>query len=139
MTCIAWDGTTLAADSSVTIHGMKLTCDKLERMPDGSIYGAAGDGEDTLKLGEWLRKGGKGRRPKCDSVQALHIKSDGKIHLYVGSSRPEVVTSAFAAVGSGAKYAMAIMWDGGTAIKACEAAIALDKSCAGPITSLTLV
>ena len=136
MTVICWDGTTLAADSSLTLAGVRFSCEKIERFPDGSLFGAAGDGDDGLRLADFLKKGGKGRKPKCDTVHALHILTDGRVHLYALSARPERITSPFAAIGTGSKFAMAIMWAGGDAAKACEAAIALDKSCSAPVQTL---
>lgn len=136
MTVVAWDGKTLAADSAVTVGGMRLACEKIERFPDGSLYGAAGDGDETVKLADFIRKGGTGRRPKCESVYALHILPDGTVNLYSGSAWPDRITSPFVAIGSGCKYAMAVMWAGFDSARACEAAIALDKSCSAPVVTL---
>ena len=85
---------------------------------------------------DFIRKGGTGRRPKCESVYALHILPDGTVNLYSGSAWPDRITSPFVAIGSGCKYAMAVMWAGFDSARACEAAIALDKSCSAPVVTL---
>lgn len=139
MTVICWDGHTLAADSALTVAGVRLSCEKLQRFPDGSLYGAAGDGDDPARLAKYLKAGSIGRKPRCISVQALHILPDGKVDLYNGSTEPERLTSPYAALGADNKYAMAILWNGGDAIRACEAAIALGRHCTAPVTSLRLI
>ena len=78
MTCIAWDGKTLAADRRAVNGGLARTTRKIQRRADGNVLLAmSGQSEVALEMVEWFispsrdpkefpaaaRDGGAPRRP----------------------------------------------------------------------------
>ena len=141
MTIIATDGRTMAADGLTTECGVIVALDsvKVERLPDGSLFGAAGDcaGGDALR--DWVICGGKGSFPSVEHASGLHLRVDGSIDLYDTTcpSRP-LRCPAPMAIGSGMEPALGAMDAGATPRRAVEITIARTPTCGGKITEEAL-
>ena len=143
MTCIAWDGKTLAADRAATNSGYRRTLTKIFRVP-GGIVGFAGDGSRAMALLEWFKAG---RMPAEypafqhdaeTAVGSIFIGNGGESLTYLHTPYPEVRLDRFDAIGSGRDYALAAMYLGHDARRAVEVACALDNGCGNGIDTLTL-
>ena len=144
MTCVAWDGKTLAADKLGVYGNVKNTLTKIYRMPGGELVGVAGDICFCMSLIEWV-KGGRvpadfpeHGRDKDDWQPLLVIELDGTTSLYERTPYPIRSEQRCLAYGSGKEYAMAAMHLGKTAREAIEVAIALDIGCGIGIDTLEL-
>jgi len=140
MTCIAWDGKTLAADKAATLAGFRSTVTKIQRVGD-AIVAMAGD-EAALMAGlAWLRAA---RNPHeypelmktTDSVM-WEINKKG-LFTYSKGPFPGRVEDRFFATGCGRDYALAAMYLGHDARRAVEVACALDANCGNGIDTLEL-
>lgn len=142
MTCIAWDGKTLAADKRAVHGGMIFTVTKIFRVYD-RLVAASGDFDRINESVAWFKAGADPEkmppyaRDNTDFVAMLVIEADGTILKYERSAIPFKIESPFFAVGSGRDYAMAAMHLGHTAAKAVEVACALDSCCGNGIDTLT--
>ena len=155
MTCVAWDGTRLAADSRMTVAGMQCTTSKLHHGPNKSIFAASGDGPAALALEAWVFAGrlpedfpyalvtDKEGEPKAKVlVIDFDLLRDSKgvievaplVKIYEGSPHPRYVVDKFFAMGSGRDYAMAAMFLGKTAPEAVEVACHFDVYCGNGVT-----
>jgi hypothetical protein len=144
MTCIAWDGKTIAADSLITCEatGDYLTT-KLHRIR-GALYGWAGDGNLAATLLGWVRAGGKPADfPALDEDERaactlLRITKAGAA-LLDGYPCWVTVDGQRMAIGSGAHFARAAMDFGKTAEQAVEYAATRVHSVGGPIKTMRLI
>lgn len=143
MTCIAWDGKTLAADKRACYGVMICTVTKIERVND-LLVGAAGELTFCRQLIAWVRSG---RDPKdFPAIQSskddwqplLVIETDGTPSLYERSPYPIRYEQQHVAIGSGREFARAAMHLGCDARKAVEVACALDNGCGNGIDTLEL-
>jgi hypothetical protein len=140
MTCIAWDGKTLAADKAATNSGHSVTVTKIHRVGDG-LVALAGD-EAALMAGlVWLR----GVRNPADYPEVMKTTDSvmweilpGEFKRYTSGPYPARVESAHMATGCGRDYALAAMYLGHDARRAVEVACALDNSCGNGIDTLEL-
>ena len=143
MTCIAWDGTTLAADKRATNSGLPFTVTKIFRAR-GRLLAAAGDFDRIGETIAWFAAGADPdkmppyARDNMDFVSLLVIEPDGTILKYERSAVPFRIESPFYAIGSGRDFAMAAMHLGHDAAKAVEVACALDVKCGNGIDIATL-
>jgi ATP-dependent protease HslVU (ClpYQ) peptidase subunit len=144
MTCIAWDGKTLAADRRAVNAGMFYSVQKISRMPDGSLFGCAGDYVHGLEMREWIIEGcQKEHFPERQKdiekyVVCLIVKPDKNIIVFEDGVYPAEPKECFFAIGSGRNYAMAAMFLGKTAYEAVEIACHFDVNCGNNIDTLTL-
>lgn len=141
MTCIAWDGKTLAADKAATNVGYMRRVTKIFRVPEG-LVGFAGDGDYALEFLEWFNNGRVvADYPKSladGAVGAIFIDQDKRCWGYTKVPYPQLCEDAFDALGSGRDYALAAMYLGKTAKEAVEVAIALDNGCGKGIDVLEI-
>lgn len=142
MTCIAWDGKTLAADRLRVTCGLKSTATKIYRVP-GGIVGFAGSEVHALRVLAWFRgaRGGEFPAPPSsdEGADALFIDSSGA-WFYASTCHGVGIyrDDPFLAMGCGRDYAMAALYCGKTAREAVEVACALDNGCGYGIDTLAL-
>jgi len=143
MTCVAWDGKTLAADKRAVNSGMIFTVTKIFKVR-GRLVAASGDFDRVNESVAWFAAGADPAkmppyaRDNSDFVAMLVIEKDGTILKYERSAVPFKIESPFYAIGSGRDYAMAAMHLGHSAMEAVEVACALDSGCGNGIDTLTL-
>ncbi len=142
MTCIAWDGKTLAADKRCTQAGLARTVTKIHKV-GLLLVGLAGDEETGLAMLEWVRNGripenfpSDVRDKDGDARCVLVVIEDGAVLVYQGSPWPAKYEDPFYATGSGRDYAIAAMHLGKTAREAVEIACLFDVSCGNGIDEL---
>lgn len=136
MTVIAWDGTTLAADSQLNYGTTRLQCDKIFRLPDGGIVGLAGPAAKCSRLLRYMRE--EGPPPKrLQACHAIRVGHDG-VFLYAESTEPERITSSVIAIGCGGDFAMGAMRAGKSAEEAVALTIEHDSQCGPPVVTLRL-
>lgn len=143
MTTIAYARNVMAADSQITFSdGSRLQVKKLRRLPDGSIFGGAGDVPAINKLERWAGVGlVKRRRPrfgKAESADAILIKPDGSIWMFGAAIDPEKIEAEFIAIGSGSDFAMGAMAAGRSAVEAVKIAAQYDINTSEPIETIRL-
>lgn len=140
MTVIAWDGRALAADKRTTDAGMARTTTKIERAPDRSLVGAAGNTARCKALIEWVCQGALPARWNNDwnGAHILHIHTNGKVVAYDGGPHPIEYHDQFVAIGSGRDFATAAMALGQNAYCAVELACRFDVHCGNGIDVLVL-
>jgi hypothetical protein len=143
MTCIAWDGRTLAADRLSVSSGLKAEVTKVRRI-GGCLVGGSGDAPLTREYMDWFARGADPtnfpaslRDEKCPSF-LLVVTPDRKVFAYENCPFPLEIESPHYALGSGRDFAMAAMHLGHDARKAVEVAIALNNGCGGGIDSMEL-
>lgn len=138
MTTIAWDGTTVAADTQANNSGLRSRTKKLHRLQDGRIYAFSGEIQDGRAVYEWLNSGERMPKPSVSSnFVALMICPDG--HAYTIEDKLVLlpVMERFRAIGSGRNFAMGAMAVGADAFHAVAAAIQLDVYSGGDIETLS--
>lgn len=143
MTCIAWDGKTLAADKLCSDGGALCAVKKIYRI-DGLLVGGAGEVAFIGAMLEWVRTGRDpsafpdSQRNKDDWQPFLVIELDGTPSMYDRTPHPVRFEQTCVALGSGRDFARTAMHMGRTAREAVEIAIALDKHCGIGIDTLEL-
>lgn len=152
MTCIAWDGKTLAADRRCCYGTTIAETTKIHRVGD-VLVGGSGDLSFVLAVIEWVRNGRKpdaypdSQKHKDDWQPVLVIEADGTSSLYERTPYPiryenvkvdGPASGTGIAIGSGRDYARAAMYLGLTAKEAVEVACALDSSCGNGVDTLEL-
>ena len=141
MTCIAWDGKTLAADKQATNNGLRRTTTKIHRVGSSLVAFSGGLDQGMLML-EWVRGGyvradfPPSQRDKDDWTPVMVIAPDRVVRVYERTPTPMVFEDRCYAMGSGRDYAMAAMHLGCNAIRAVEVACALDVHCGNGIDVL---
>lgn len=128
MTCIAWDGLTLAVDRQCTSGSNKFATNKLFKV-EGCLVAICGDIAVALQCVEWLSTGdGKWPPKKGDNVELVVIR-DGDCYVYESDCRgfPIQVEGAYAC-GDGKDFALAAMHLGKSAREAVQVAAALCPS-----------
>lgn len=111
------------------------TCKKIYRLRDGRLFAAAHSAEDGDRLLIALQK--KQIPPALDDVEGLLIALDGSMTLYQGHIWLPV-RGPYYALGSGARFALAALKAGATAVKAAKIGAAMDPYSGGPIQVLRL-
>jgi ATP-dependent protease HslVU (ClpYQ) peptidase subunit len=144
MTTIAYRDRVLAADSMETDDDMKLNwkTKKVFKLPNGSLFGGAGDAESCMILLDGLKKGIElPALPKVgDSgpdVHAILVKPNGRIYFYEGYRWTKVVEK-FWAIGSGRKAALALLRYGASAVDAVKGGINTDTYSGGRVRTVKL-
>lgn len=130
----------MAADTQVTWGDTTITRGhKLIRLPDGGVAGACGPAGECQAAMLWLSGGRKGKKPELTEANVLELRGNGRLYAYTSSEwAPDEVIGP-AAIGSGMQAAMAAMTVfGADAVKAVEAAAAVDPSTSAPVESLKI-
>lgn len=146
MTCIAWDGVTLASDKRSSMGGMISTTTKLYRLP-GCIVGVAGDYGLAQEMVQWIAAGcdaakfpasQKDKEDWCHVLVISMRKNKVVAELFERSPYPLIFDQDHIAIGSGREFARAAMYLGKTAREAVEVACALSTGCGNGIDTMTL-
>jgi hypothetical protein len=129
----------MAGDTQLNGGRTKAFGPKVERLADGSLFGAAGDCKQIRNVIAWLNKGAKGRRPKMTEVDALVLGPQGCLWL-INNGWPPILQDAMpAAVGSGDQAALAAMlYFHASPREAVKAAARVNPETGGRITTLKL-
>jgi ATP-dependent protease HslVU (ClpYQ) peptidase subunit len=138
VTTIACDALGMAADGRVTTGSEMIVCnsaEKLIRLRDGAILGFAGRAKDAATFAAWLTDGGD--IPKLDEFTALVLRTDGEARIFDDTTQWDRCDLP-AAIGSGAKYAIAAMTAGATAEEAVEIACDFDPFSGGAVARMEL-
>lgn len=136
MSCLAWDGKTLAADRAVSAWSMVFVgADKAWRLGDGSLVGIAGMDSEGRRIAKWIERGGRASSyptPALDDdgcsasdTVVMHVKR-GRVRLFCESPIACEVLEPFWAIGSGGRLAIGAMAHGATAREAVEIAARFD-------------
>jgi hypothetical protein len=139
LTCVCWDGKSLAADRLVIADGTSYTMSKIWRLKDGSLFSGCGLYDQMVEVADWLDHGAKhDKRPwlsiEQDS-QFLLVYPNGSIHwLTHPYLRPVKYNEKIVAMGSGGPYALGAMKAGADAKRACEIALELDSGSGRGVT-----
>jgi len=142
MTTVAWDGTTLAADTQASAGGTLLVANKIASVGD-SLVGFSGNLADGNAFVEWLRAKYNSPTkqipyPKMRNLRALVIDKDRSLQLYQDESEhPENHNLRMWVAGTGGDYALAAMKLGKSATEAVQLASELDIDTGVAIQSLT--
>lgn len=143
MSCIAWDGYTLAADKRASLGTLIRTTTKIYRSGD-ALIGYAGGADFSEQMRAWFDRGAKpddfpeSQRDKEDWAGLLVIRKGQPIARYERTPYPVYFDDKQFAIGCGRDFALAAMYLGKTAREAVEVAIALDSGCGNGIDTLTL-
>lgn len=140
MTCIAWDGKTLAADKASTCAGLRLTTTKIFKVY-GRLLAFSGDADDAMQLLAWFKAGcDPATYPKAlEKNDTAGYVFDGDVVLkYTKSPHAERIEDKVFAAGCGRDYALATMHLGFDARRAVEVACHFDSGCGNGIDTLTL-
>jgi 20S proteasome alpha/beta subunit len=143
MTCIAWDGKTLAADKRACSGQMISVVTKIWRLGD-VLFAGSGDPSFVYQMREWVRAGRVvadfpvSQRDEDDWQPCLVIEADGTPSLYERTPYPVRLENRFVAIGSGREYARAAMQLGHGALEAVRVACELDPNCGSGIDALEL-
>ena len=135
MTTIATDGLTIAGDGARFRNEVLVASSarKVHRLSDGSLLGCSGESPDCVAFREWIEAGLSSRRPKANSLSALHLLTDGSL-FYYSERGPGVPAEAPATLGTGAELAMGAMLAGATPARAVALASERDPYSGGTIT-----
>ena len=93
MTCIAFDGKTLAADKLACMNGLRNTVTKIHRVGP-LLVGGAGDSAFIGAMIEWIKAGREpkdfpaAQRDKDDWQPILVIEADGTTSIYERTPYP---------------------------------------------------
>ena len=142
MTCIAWDGVTLAADKRGTFAGLARTVTKIFRVGE-RLVAVAGNCAEGMDMLDWIR-GGRvaadfppAQRDEKTWATVVLISHDG-VELYERTPSPIKIEDRYFATGAGRDYALAAMHLGKSAREGVEVACHFDVSCGNGIDTLTL-
>jgi ATP-dependent protease HslVU (ClpYQ) peptidase subunit len=141
MTTVACNLQTMAADSFIgNAAGARTT--KIFKIGN-EIIGFAGGLADALRLLEWVQDARRGPPPipedKEDraAVDMLILRRSG-IYMFDGFGVEIKLDGQFAAIGSGAEYAMGAMAVGASPEAAVAVACEYDAGTRGPVCSINL-
>jgi hypothetical protein len=141
MTCIAWDGKTLAADKRAVMGGQTYTMTKIARVGD-CLVGVAGRGDRIKEFQDWIADGRKRenypKRDEQNTFTGIVIRPDRRIERFEDSPTPILVEDGVHAIGTGRDYARCAMHLGKTAAEAVALASCFDENCGNGMDVLTL-
>lgn len=118
-----------------------MSVEKVHRLPDGSLVGTAGTAAVCIDVVRWLEAGGVGDAPKPGEDECfflLILKPDGTIWRAESRFPAFQVLDGFAAIGSGAPFAMAAMEMGASPAQAVRVAIKYDTGSGGRVRSKSI-
>ncbi len=127
----------MAADGRTT--GMFIgTHEKIFEI-GGSLFGIAGVTTKAMKVIDWLASGcPDNSKPDTDEDFAILQLSDEGIWFWDAALRPIKFGTPYAAIGSGADYALGAMLAGKSPKQAVEIACRLDESSGPPVIAARL-
>lgn len=140
---------TIAADSRNTDGaGAKWLVNKIEFLPDGSVFLGSGHLYTINQCKHWAKHGWKEeKRPDFTffledtddrDFACLHISKDGsEVVLIDGEMCPQPVINNFMAIGSGAAYALGALEAGASAEEAVKIACNHDGASCLPVRTHT--
>jgi hypothetical protein len=143
MSCIAWDGKTLAADRRGTMGSFHRLTTKIFRAR-GCLVGFTGDAAGGMEMLAWFDRGESpedfpaSQRGERWSGLLVIRSNTGSILKYENTPYPIYYDQQLFAMGSGCDFAMAAMYCGKTAAEAVEVACIFDAGCGGGVDTLTL-
>lgn len=140
MTTVACDGKSMAGDGLETADNtiVGYSVDKVFKLADGSILGAAGQSSDIKLFMDWLEDDDEDSKPpKVKDFAALVLDTDGQLFYYDDTLAPTQSESP-AAIGTGKDHALTAMDMGADAHTAVEMAARRDVFTGGDITSLKI-
>lgn len=142
MTCIVFDGTTIAADG-LTTNGEVIVEKKARKLivVGDVVIGCVGRSDDCHAFHLWAesRNGHPIPYPKLsDDFQALMVDCDGDCYVFDEKFATGRKVQAPYAIGCGSYVAYGALSVGADAIKAVNAACARHVYCGGDITHFTL-
>ena len=140
MTCIAWDGKTLAADRQATANGVLHSMTKIRKITKGKKRGwliaNAGAAATGGLLMDWFEAGADPKHfpyeyQKLDGYVAtlIAISPQGAIHKYEHLPLPIVFEDDFYSDGSGKDMAMGALAMGADAATAVQVACTYEAEC----------
>lgn len=142
MTTIAYRDGIMASDSLVTQGGVTKapgSYAKIQRLANGTLYGAAGCVSDCSRFLLWLTTENDDDQPPKGDYSAILVSAQGKVmEIECGNIMPRPRGTKFIAIGSGAPYANAAMYAGATAPEAVKIAVKIDPMSGLPVRSLKL-
>lgn len=140
MTVVAYKDGVLAADKQSTFAGLRRTTTKIARLPDGRLFGAAGNSSKCRALLQWFEKGDADAKYPDDKNECmvLIVNLDGSLVYYDDGPTPILLEDPFTAIGSGRDYAMGAMDVGASAVKAVDVACKYDTGCGQGVDLLRL-
>lgn len=138
MTCVCWDGVTLAADKMTSFGMLKVSTTKLKRAASGEMMGFAGLSARGYELFAWYEHGAqRSEFPDSAGDSSLLVIKDGVAYCYEGGPSPITIESPFIAIGSGCDLAMAAMHLGQTAEQAVNIASIYNVHCGLGVDTMT--
>ena len=144
MTCIAWDGKTLAADKRGSAGSVAVTVTKIHRLTNGNLVGVSGDLVVGMAMLAWLQAGANAadlpekQKNRDNYCGVLEIRKDGTAWKYEDTAFPFQLEDSFCAIGSGRDFAVAAMHLGKSALEAVKIACLYDPACGNGFTELEL-
>ena len=145
MTCIAWDGHTLAADKRCCLGTMVNTVTKIWPLdtPTGRVlFGGAGDFDACAAMSNWVESGYDPAKfppeQKTDNWAAVIVVDQDGARQYERTAYPIRYDDPYVTLGSGREFARAALFLGRNAYDAVAVACALDSGCGNGIDTLTL-
>lgn len=138
MTTIATDGRSMASDSLVTAGEERVAySQKIERTPDGRLFGSAGPSVDCALFAKWMHSGGD-KPDLSDDFCALVLTPLGAV-FYLCRKLEPIEMMVPQAIGSGADYAIGAMLAGAAPREAVGIACQRDLGSGGEVHSLSLL
>lgn len=144
MTCIAWDGVTLAGDRMASNGNTAVSVRKIHRIRD-HLIGCAGIASQMAAFLHWFEQGAHADQfppeildPEMGNVGAIVITPDSQVLFFESSPYPLQILDERHAIGSGGEIALAAMAMGKTARQAVELACELTITCGRGIDTMRL-
>lgn len=135
MTSIAFDGSTLAADSLITDGSMRAGyMNKIIKLLNGGYVTGCGSAHGAQLVADWMN--GLREAPsdkQMEDITVLHIDINGKGWFYDGTVSAAIPAGKKDAAGSGAPYAKVAMEMGASAEQAVRQAMKFDVFSGGKI------
>lgn len=132
MTCIAWDGKSIAADKLLISGEIASVGTKIKRLGSGVVVGWTGTHECGLALIRWLEgidKNWPTFQADKDRWTRLIVIERGKVSVFEQEPIPQPVEGEFDAWGSGREFSLGAMAMGATAKQAVEVANRFSITC----------
>lgn len=137
MTTVCASRGEIAADTQLT-GAYVFRVQKVMRLHDGGVAGAAGHWAKAYAGLTWLAGGEVGEPPKIKGVDILIIRPDGGLWIAEGEWPAYPLLDKFAAIGAGAQAAVAAMQDGASAVEAVKKAARIDPYTSDPVQTLSI-
>lgn len=128
----------MAADSKVVVGGTLYYANKIKRLPNGSLMGAAGSYEQCAIMERFIVDGVKPDFGDAELEFQVVVLERGCIILYTGGIEPIRLIDKVCAVGSGGDAALALLRYGLTPAEAVKGACLVDNGSGGAICVETL-